>query len=279
MNNEQMAPKVREWLKSTDVEPEDIRRSVGTVSGQARVTPQRGRWWPMPRFRRAADVPSNDSHARPRPFLAPAAVGHTPTIHGRTLTMFSPAKVILIGAFVALFGGLLTWGALEPSSRTAVAPGAESAAPTDAMDAVTLGENEFTGSLSIRGGLSTGVSDVIRYRYGADEMSDPRFAGDWDLDYTQVHGGGDSGWRYLYHAAFRMTDDQGAWQEKPNLTLEFSDDTASSRTSALVGEGAYEGLTAVAELTYVPQGRFEIHGVVIDGAVPPAPDQALAAEQ
>ena len=47
MTNKQLGPVVRAWLKRTDVEPEDARRSTSHVSARVEQTRQRGRWWPL----------------------------------------------------------------------------------------------------------------------------------------------------------------------------------------------------------------------------------------
>jgi len=270
MNNEQLAPKVRAWLEDTDLGPEDVRRSVGIVSGRARAVRPRGRWWPLPSLRRRTWLPAVSSDPPPAPIPVVAMHGQTPTAIGRIQLMLSPAKLIVAGAIVVLFAGLLSSGVLVPAAPTTLAPGAgASLVPSNAL----LEENEFTGKLVIDGGV-TGEAGrgIIRYRYRTEEMTDPRLEGEWVLDYTQsIVDFGDS-LEALYNASFRMQNEEGAWQEEPNLTLEYPDGTASSRTSALVGEGAYAGLTAVAELTYVPQGHFDIHGVITDVPIPEAPD-------
>ncbi|MGD8684269.1 MAG: hypothetical protein PVG27_09995, partial [Chloroflexota bacterium] len=75
MTNKQLAPRVRAWLKSTDVPPEDARRSVGIVSGQAGRTRQRGPWWPLPSFRRRTEPPSTSAATQPLPSPILAANG------------------------------------------------------------------------------------------------------------------------------------------------------------------------------------------------------------
>ena len=86
MTNRQLAPKVQAWLKSTEAAPDDARRSVGLVSARAQQTPQRGRWWPLPSFRR-----------RPDPRTATSIDSQPPTVTRRTRSMLNPFAAVTAG--------------------------------------------------------------------------------------------------------------------------------------------------------------------------------------
>lgn len=185
--------------------------------------------------------------------------------------MFSATRFVLAGALVAVFGGFLVLGALSPAIPPEPYPMTGSQGTS--ADVARRGKDEFTGRLSIGGRVwGGGPPGVVRYRYRADEISDPRLEGEYVLSYTESFVDFGDFLTPLYHASFRIENEEGAWQEKPNFTLEYPDGTASSRTSALIGERAYAGMTAIAEITYIPAGHFEIRGVIIDHALPVAPD-------
>ena len=72
--------------------------------------------------------------------------------------------------------------------------------------------------------------------------------------------------------AFSFENDQGAWRMRPAPSPEFPDaPEVGAEVWVLDGEGAYDGLTAV----LVVDG-FEPHGFIIDGDLPPAPENASA---
>jgi hypothetical protein len=75
----------------------------------------------------------------------------------------------------------------------------------------------------------------------------------------------------VYNTSFRIENDDGAWQEVPNLLLLFPGDSPSSKTTTLVGERAYDGLVAIAEIDWESfgTGLFKIRGIVIGGQAPP----------
>ena len=165
------------------------------------------------------------------------------------------------------------------SSITAAATAA-ALASTVAMGAVGPGVQpdfeygEFIGRISFFAGAGQDEeSGATLYRYHVDEMSEPRFDGDITLavrsDFLDDYG------RNLWRGAFRIETEEGAWQEPPHLTLEYRDGTASTHTSAFVGEGAYEGLTALVEMTYRPQGNFALRGVIVEDELPPDPTRPL----
>ena len=70
----------------------------------------------------------------------------------------------------------------------------------------------------------------------------------------------------------RIENDEGAWQGSYTVAY-LADGSITTFTTPLVGEGAYEGLTALwEEQTSQTSCTPEIRGVIIDGAVPEAPE-------
>jgi hypothetical protein len=101
-------------------------------------------------------------------------------------------------------------------------------------------------------------------------MSDPRLEGDYYISFDDdqfVSPAGSS----VGAGTWRIENDEGAWQGS-YTRLGFAD-RASVVSTPLVGEGAYEGLTAVWESTHDPGPcGWEVRGLIIVGDVPAAPE-------
>ena len=297
MTNKQLAPKVRAWLKGTDVTPEDARRSVGVISVRAEQTPQRGRWWPLPAFRRGPKPPTADATAR-RPTSTPAEIGRPPTVTGRTRSMFSPVKAITAGALVFAIGGAFL--VAQPFGQQGGVPGAASdEGMTPALVTGSLVSDLNTGSF-----YNKGTRDRIkRYELTGEtaraEMSDPRLNGSVTTDWTQ-----DQHWRADYPdlegldayfvrepgigvlkwGTVRIENDTGAWEGTVLETFDVTADTLPSGglnvgVVELVGAGAYDGLSAVlfmrdsnAEMTDetdFTDYTVSWNGIIFPGNLPP----------
>jgi hypothetical protein len=80
----------------------------------------------------------------------------------------------------------------------------------------------------------------------------------------------------IQSVAMSIENDDGAWRTMPMLSISapgtFEYDPG--RQSFLVGEGAYEGLVAVVE----GFGTDDLHGFIIDGELPPAPENAATGQ-
>ena len=106
-----MPPEVRDWMKRTDAEPPDAQRSARQVMTRLPEVRQRSRWWPFPVRYRTPKAPTTNTTTNAtteyQPGPIPATNGHTPTVIGRTQSMFSPVKAITAGAIVATLGGVM----------------------------------------------------------------------------------------------------------------------------------------------------------------------------
>lgn len=71
----------------------------------------------------------------------------------------------------------------------------------------------------------------------------------------------------LYRYSFRIETDEGAWQGEPVAGFTFDDGGFATAVHLLEGEGAYEGLVAVAEVG-LAGGHFSLRGRVVDGPFP-----------
>ena len=187
--------------------------------------------------------------------------------------MFSATKFIVAGAIVALFGGFLLAGVLT-TQPTQPQPPAASTESTVA-DRTIEPNGEFSGRVNFQ--RQMGGS---KYAFRPWEMSDPRLDGEWVILTTESWIPSDSVPEpRVYNASFRIENEDGAWEELPSLELEFADGTSSTKTSVLIGEGDYEGLTAIVELTHVKtmgSAHYDVRGVVTSGELPPPPSHTLS---
>ena len=71
----------------------------------------------------------------------------------------------------------------------------------------------------------------------------------------------------LYRYSFRIETYEGAWQGEPVAGFTFEDGTFATSVHLLTGEGAYEGLAAVAEVELDSQ-HFSVRGRVVEGPFP-----------
>jgi hypothetical protein len=106
-------------------------------------------------------------------------------------------------------------------------------------------------------------------------MSDPRLEGDYYISYdsndyesSTVTSVGTGTWR--------IENGEGAWQGS-FTNIKYPDSTTVVSTT-LVGEGAYEGLTALWESTNrrPVECAWAVRGLILEGDVPAAPEPYLA---
>jgi hypothetical protein len=210
-----------------------------------------------------------------------AANGHTPTVIGRTQTMFSPAKAITAAALVFGIGGAVLIA--QPFGQ------AEDARPGAATDDVRAAPVEVTGRI-ICGSparmptsaqtvvpLADGEMTVTQSRDGAflesdAQMSDPRLEGDYFIsdnsDEYRVPGA--TATIRVGSLTRRIVNDEGAWQGSGPFGV-LSDGTVTALSTVLVGERAYEGLSVIWEEVF-PKGSkcsVDVRGIIIDGDLPP----------
>ena len=142
---------------------------------------------------------------------------------------------------------------------------------------------EFTGSWYFNGAdrltATETDGDPSTSRGGAwlqspTNATDPRFEG-----LVTVFSNDDwySGGNAVYHDAWRVENEDGAWQSDPGYNVDFADGSSSGLTAVFHGEGAYAGLVAIVdmELVRMEQGDsqyFELNGVIFDGDLPPEPE-------
>jgi len=140
---------------------------------------------------------------------------------------------------------------------SAVAVAAQEEETADQATAV-----EFTGATRFGPGFGSYNVNPID-----EPFTDPRLAGEFRVWPNSVdYPGGPS----FFVGGFSMHDDDGGWVQRPSLAITHPDGQNATRVIVMDGQGAYAGLTLVAEVS-LANGRWDWHGYIIDGELPPAP--------
>jgi len=246
---------LKSWLDETyeaerDAQP-FLDRMLDDVSGTKQ---RRRRWWRLPTLRRSPAQPSTDQSTDYRPTSIPATNGHSPTVLGRTQSMFSPVKAITAGAIVFALGGVLLIA--QPFDQQG------GSVPGAATDDEAAPNTEFTAEW----GFTAGCCVVV------EPASDPRFAGvmSASVDLT-AYPFPDFSLR-VSSRALNVVNDEGAWRGVPSVVVFHPDGTESTTTQTFIGEGDYAGSFAVADIKSTPGagGGVELHGYIIEGEPPVA---------
>jgi len=119
---------------------------------------------------------------------------------------------------------------------------------------------EFTGAIGFGPGL---------YKPIVEPFTDPRLAGQLRVwTNRDAYPGGPT----IFTGGFSMHDDEGGWIQRvfPGGAINHPDGTSAPRVIVMDGQGAYAGLTLVAAVS-LASGRWDWHGYIIDGELPPAP--------
>jgi hypothetical protein len=270
MTDEKLAPVLRSWLKTRDVAPPDATQSAGRVMTRLPQVRQRGRWWPLPIFGRAPVMPPAISDTDSRPAPIPVTNDHSPTVIGRTYTMFSPVKAITAGALVFALGGVLLIA--QPfDQQGGIVPGAA----TDAE-----GESTAVTGTSVCGPWKAGSPQLSSLPYSltgqvlrcTETASDPRVTGT-NTAVINVEGWDESLQREVPINAVTWND----------FTLEGPDGTWSGHGYGFYdadgvlhvvhissGSGAYEGLTYTTSSTArAGTGQLDFIGLIQTSSPPP----------
>ena len=151
---------------------------------------------------------------------------------------------------------------------TAIAIGllAGSAVGVTAQDETTA--VEFYGATSFgRPGGSYYINTIV------EPFTDPRLAGEFrSWQNSRTYPGGPR----AFMTGFSMHDDDGGWIQRPGLAINHPDGTKATKVIVMDGQGAYDGLTVVAEVR-LTGSRWDWHGYIVDGELPPAPTIELPA--
>ena len=169
--------------------------------------------------------------------------------------MFSPAKLVVAAAVLALAGGVASTGILT-APRDVATPGGAPASEAEPEFIVVEGSGSFLGESVVN---------------GRTEMSDPRVSGDWDIaqEMTCLPGGG---YTCAKWGQATLTNEGGTWEGE---WAGFHEPIASelpmgqhSIMSWLEGTGDYEGLSFISTLTGDPSDT-QARGIIYEGPIPP----------
>ena len=182
--------------------------------------------------------------------------------------MLSPVKAITAGAIVFAIGSALL--VAQPFDQQGTVPGAAETSPPPPVEfsgrwghGPQVAESTVT---TVDGGVA--VTGAVFQPFVA-HMSDPRLAGDVTVTPNSITYGPGRG-PVLWHKAFRIENEDGAWQEQPSFTMYYPDGSGWDWTSVLVGEGGYEGLLAIANVHHDDSG-WDLEGYIVEGGPPEAP--------
>jgi hypothetical protein len=176
----------------------------------------------------------------------------------------------IIGTAIAI--GLLTGSAVGVMAQedAAVSP------PREFTGHIVCGPEVRTGTLESVAAADDSGSALSRTRGYAWEtsatMSDPRLEGTYYISYDTDEYRGPGGTTTIGSGTWRIENEEGAWQ---GSYLHADDpDYATTVWMPLVGEGDFDGLTALWESVYNPSGlcSWDVRGVIIDGDPPAAPE-------
>ena len=277
MKDERYWPVLGTWLKDTAKAPPDPRQTARRVVDRLPQTKQLRRHWWFPSPRHIPRAPAAvDPTSRPSPI--PAVNGPTPTVIGRTQTMFSPVKAITAGALVFAIGGAFLIA--QPFGQQGSVPGAETdagvAEPVPfSVSFIWTDENVREAEDVTEGGLTRSIGSC--HAMEIVDPSDPRIAGEltWCSD-EHVYGENRDMSPVVWTDTWRIVNDDGAWQGSHNGFL--WNDPSSGRLDlgeelpTLVGEGAYDGLYAPMTLMKITGGNtWDVRGVIFEGPLPADP--------
>ena len=248
MNDKQMQALLEAWFDDTDPTPPDTRQTAVQVMGRVPETRQRGRWWPVPSFRRQTQPAAVTDTVGYPSNRVPAGNAHAPTVNGRTQIMFSPAMAITAGALVFALGGMFL----------AAQPFAEQEAVVPAMQPTALRGEQVTVTQACDFDVDPPACTWT--------SSDPRLTGALTIE----------SWNDIFVTGPQQPD-SFTWMAN---TFEGPDGTWSGHVYVIWGEptqsflvlsgsGAHEGWHFVASnLDPDSDGYFDWTGVMYEGELP-----------
>ena len=184
--------------------------------------------------------------------------------------MFSPVKAITAGALVFALGGVLLIA--QPFDRQAIVPAASvDVEPTWVTGTAELTEDCIKSPTTTDNGVVHERFDCPGQTWTAD---DPRLTGEvrkmWRLDGYRT----EAGYRSVLANRHIVDTEDGTWECESVQVARGTGLMAGifqQETITCVGDGSYEGLTAVVQMDWGEVGHpFE--AVILSGRVQPPPD-------
>lgn len=188
--------------------------------------------------------------------------------------MFSPAKAFTVGALVLALGSAFLIA--QPSGQQGGVPAAEGepVAPT-----WITGHVQPAPSCSVPPPVADGA--VLRRRDvecspQAWTASDPRLTGDvsrrWNDDIYQT----DEGSAEVGMGAAYLRNASGGWACSNSSLSKNGVGAADTETFTCIGDGGYDGLSAILVLTDAGGNSEDIVGLIFSGDFPPLPEPPAA---
>jgi len=116
--------------------------------------------------------------------------------------------------------------------------------------------------------MAPGYFTLVSDTGAALETTDPRFGGTFvanEPDEVRIAGGGN---RTVYSGLVHIENEQGAWKGWTS-GFAWEGEVRWHEQMWFAGEGAYEGLSAVAVGQCCPGGEMIMEGIIFEGDVPP----------
>jgi hypothetical protein len=284
MKKERYWPVLGTWLKDTTTTPPDPQQTARKVAERIPETPQvRRRWW-LPSLRRTpTPLHSYNQTTDHQPTSIPATNGHTPTVTGRTQSMFSPAKAITAGALVFAIGGVLLIA--QPFDQQG------GGVPGAATDAEAVPATWVTGDITFAPSCSGPTREVdAGVRRERDYLcepqrwtsSDPRLTGEaaahWNADVYEPDGDAPGSSISVTTVAYYLRNEAGGWACHSNaLAHGYGSNAAyeTGETAMCVGDGEYDGLSAILVVDFATSPATFV-GLIFPGDAPPLPEPPAA---
>ena len=283
MNDDRLRSLLEEGFMAADTPPKDVEGSTRRVMERKAHVRQRSRWWPFPMFHRTVQTRTGTDTTEYQPTPIPATNGHTPTVIGRTQSMFSPVKAITAGVIVFALGGVMLIA--QPFEQQRSVPGAatEAVAPTWVTGTVAPAP-------SCSGDDIVWDGDVGRRRNAECSpqrwtSSDPRLTGEvvrrWNDDIYKT----DEGDIWVSMSAAYLRNDDGGWacstsglskgigSTADGTTVDAESVDGGTATFDCVGDGGYAGLSATLVLRDAGGFSEDIVGLIFSGDFPPLPER------
>ena len=160
--------------------------------------------------------------------------------------------------------GLLAGGAV---GATAQEEATERAAPVQFTGELAFGPCPVDSEIESTPGKQEWRGEHYCRPVVVEPFSDERLAGDYYVwNHRDVHDGGPT----IFASTFSIVNDEGAWRGIPARYIR-----GTGSNQILVGEGAYDGLTAIASVTGTG-GGWAWDGWIIESDAPPLPEEPAA---
>ena len=158
------------------------------------------------------------------------------------------------------------------SGAVAQDDGTDTAAPAEFTVKWAWGPGVRSDDMTVENGITTTRGGA--WRPGViSAATDPRLEGTVTIAAnSDQYPDGLEVWNY----AFRVENEDGAWQQLPAINVATgSDDDLDATSGVMIGEGAYDGLIAVFDVLGGPSS-WTLHGYIIDGELTPDPEPMVS---